>query len=633
MRGRIKTLLAGTLVLAVILATAGAASADVQTVRIRSVEQKSYPQVTLTVAVGSDGTVSAGDLRITENGRVVKPLSVQTLQQTGRGVDVVLAIDVSNSVKGEALETALAAARDFVQRLPEGVRVGVVTFSNRAAVLRNLTGDRAEVLDVLGPTKTHLGTALYEGVTTAAEMFSAPGQRNIVLFTDGSNTSGGGTLPLAIAAAKSAGASIFTVGLQSRELDPDVLRTLARETGGAYTAATEASLGSIYQELARELSHQFEVTFRSTSGRGAQVTLAVSAGGVEDTALVLTPESKDLTLPAKTEIPVLTGTVGLTLALGLSFLAAFLLLIMLLGATYRNRRRRELARRMATDQFAEPVETHSDRSETGVASWIPEPLVAAAEKIAQAGGFATGVDQKLERAGLPLSTGEFIALNAGTTLLGLVIGGLIFQSPLFTLLLAVAGAVAPSFLVNRAIGRRTNKLHSQLADVVTVLASSLRAGHSFFQALDMVSKEVGDPAGPEFQRLVTEVRLGRPVEEALTAMGERVGSEDFKWAILAVNIQREVGGNLAEILDTVAETVREREVLRRQVRVLSAEGRLSVKILIALPFLIGLYILKVNPGYMNLLFSTQLGWILLGTGSALMLLGAIWARKLVKMDV
>ena len=168
---------------------------------------------------------------------------------------------------------------------------------------------------------------------------------------------------------------------------------------------------------------------------------------------------------------------------------------------------------------------------------------------------------------------------------------------------------------------------------MTILASSLRAGHSFFQALDMVSKEIGEPAGPEFQRVVAEVRLGRPVDDALNAMAERVGSDDFQWAVLAVNIQREVGGNLAEILDTVADTVRERATLRRQVRVLSAEGRLSLKILVALPFLIGLYIAKVNPSYMSLLFTTRAGWIMLGTGAALMVAGVLWARKIVQVDV
>jgi tight adherence protein B len=198
--------------------------------------------------------------------------------------------------------------------------------------------------------------------------------------------------------------------------------------------------------------------------------------------------------------------------------------------------------------------------------------------------------------------------------------------------LGVIAATVPGFLLSLAINRRTSRLQAQLADVVNILASSLRAGHSFFQALDMVSKEIGEPAGPEFQRVVAEIRLGRPVDQALNAMAERVGSEDFQWAVLAVNIQREVGGNLAEILDTVADTVRERSALRRQMRVLSAEGRLSVKILAVLPFLIGLYVAKVNPSYIGLLFSTRLGWIMLGTGGALMVVGIAWARKIVKVD-
>jgi tight adherence protein B len=114
-----------------------------------------------------------------------------------------------------------------------------------------------------------------------------------------------------------------------------------------------------------------------------------------------------------------------------------------------------------------------------------------------------------------------------------------------------------------------------LPDVLTIMASSLRAGHSFMQALDTVAKEIAQPAATEFQRVVAEIRLGRPAEDALEALAERVGSADFMWAVLAVNIQREVGGNLAEILDNVADTLRERATLRRQIKVLTAEGRLS----------------------------------------------------------
>ena len=137
----------------------------------------------------------------------------------------------------------------------------------------------------------------------------------------------------------------------------------------------------------------------------------------------------------------------------------------------------------------------------------------------------------------------------------------------------------PTLLLRSALKKRAEKLREQLPDVLTIMASSLRAGHSFLQSLDTVAKEIAHPAAAEFQRVVAEVRLGRPVEDALESLAERVGSPDFMWAVLAVNIQREVGGNLAEILDTVADTLRERAMLRRQIKVLTAEGRLSAWVL------------------------------------------------------
>jgi tight adherence protein B len=165
------------------------------------------------------------------------------------------------------------------------------------------------------------------------------------------------------------------------------------------------------------------------------------------------------------------------------------------------------------------------------------------------------------------------------------------------------------------------------------MASSLRAGHSFLQAIDTVSKEIQEPAASEFVRVVAEIRLGRPVEEALEAMADRVGSPDFRWAVLAVNIQREVGGNLAEILDTVADTLRERATMRRQVKVLTAEGRLSAYVLVALPFAIALYMTAVNPDYIGLLVTTTLGLFMLGTAAVLIIIGVFWMRKIVNIDV
>ena len=166
-----------------------------------------------------------------------------------------------------------------------------------------------------------------------------------------------------------------------------------------------------------------------------------------------------------------------------------------------------------------------------------------------------------------------------------------------------------------------------------ILATSLRSGHSFLQALDTAAKDLGEPSGSEFSRVVTEIRLGRPPHEALSALAERVGTEEFKWAVLGINVQREVGGNLAEILDTLAGTVRERDGIRRQVKVLSAEARLSMKIMVALPPLLVLYMVAVNPDYMKLLWTTRAGWLMIAAGGVLMTIGVFLMRKLVKIRV
>jgi tight adherence protein B len=194
-------------------------------------------------------------------------------------------------------------------------------------------------------------------------------------------------------------------------------------------------------------------------------------------------------------------------------------------------------------------------------------------------------------------------------------------------------AVGPRVALKVALDRRADKLREQLPDVLTIMASSLRAGHSFLQSLDTVAKEISQPARDEFARVVAEVRLGRPVEDSLEALADRVGSADFRWAVLAVNIQREVGGNLAEILDTVSDTLRERAMMRRQIKVLTAEGRLSAWVLTLLPIGIGLYMFSVNPDYIGVLFTDRLGWVMLGVAVVLMGLGILWMRKIVDIDV
>jgi tight adherence protein B len=632
MRRRHLMLILGILGLLVV-ATGGSAIASSASVKIRSVDQHAFPTVTLTVSVTGVSAVAPSDIRITENG-VVRPVqSVRTLEESGRRIDIVLAIDTSNSVKGAPLAAAVTAAKTLIGQLPASVQVGVLTFAATPLIAQPVTSDHQAALTVLDSLTVSAGTAVFDGVRTAAGMFSGDAQHNIVLLTDGTDTTGA-TLQSAVAAAKAAPAAVFSVGLMSSALDESVLQNLSTQTAGAYAPATEANLGQVYQQLGTELSHQYEVTYQSGSPLGSQVTIGASVHDATDTSLILTPAAPPANpLTAHPHHSLIHGTWGVAVAAGLTFLALFILLVMVLGAGSRVARQRDLAKRVVYNRGYDTSEGVPHRPDAGMAGWIPQPVVSAAQAVADAGGFSTGLEARLERAGFPIKSGEFVAAAAGAGVLGVAIGWLVFNSWLFALILAGVGAAIPRIVLGVSGNRRRDQLQAQLADVVNILASSLRAGHSFIQALDMASKEVGEPAGPEFQRVVAEIRLGRPMEEALNAMAERVGSDDFKWAVLAVNVQREVGGNLAEILDTVAKTVREREVLRRQVKVLSAEGRLSVKILVALPFLVGLYVSKVNPGYMSLLFTTRLGLVLLGTGIVLLLVGIFWARKVVDVDV
>lgn len=319
---------------------------------------------------------------------------------------------------------------------------------------------------------------------------------------------------------------------------------------------------------------------------------------------------------------------GQTLVLAVSFLAVFLVCFMLLGTRARDRRHENL-RRVVGSSIPGAAEAGGAAS----TQWVPGAMAEVGQRFAVATGFSASLDERLEQAGLPVLSGEFVALTVLCALGGGLFAALVLQTLVFVLLIAGVAAMIPYFWLVRSHRKRHNALLEQLADTLSILASSLRAGYSFLQALDTVSKEIGEPSASEFQRVVAEIRLGRPMDEALMAMADRVGSDDLTWAVIAINVQRQVGGNLAEVLDTVANTVRERAYIRRQVAVLSAEGRLSVAILSALPFLILLYMAIVNPDYISPLFTTFGGIALLITGGVMMSLGIFVMTRLVKLDV
>jgi tight adherence protein B len=269
----------------------------------------------------------------------------------------------------------------------------------------------------------------------------------------------------------------------------------------------------------------------------------------------------------------------------------------------------------------------------GTQGWIPKRVTKFGKRFAESRGFSDRLDAELESAGVAVRSGEFVVLSGVACVVAAVLVMAIFRSLLLAGIVGVVSGMGPTVALRMSLKKRTEKMREQLPDVLTIMASSLRAGHSFMQALDTVAREIPQPAAVEFQRVVAEIRLGRPTDDALEALAARVGSPDFRWAVLAVNIQREVGGNLAEILDNVADTLRERAMIRRQIRVLTAEGRLSAWVLTCLPIAIGVYMFAVNPDYIGTLFTTTIGLIMLGVAAVLLLVGVLWMRKIVDIDV
>jgi tight adherence protein B len=246
------------------------------------------------------------------------------------------------------------------------------------------------------------------------------------------------------------------------------------------------------------------------------------------------------------------------------------------------------------------------------ASAIGRAAMDLVDKAPKPAGYDDRLQTELDRAGWQVRATEFTTIRIVATLGGLAALWALTGSFLFALVGAVLGLFGPGLVLSNAKTRRQAKFMKQLPDTLQLLAGTLKAGYGVLQAIDTVVKEVEQPTSTEFQRALTEARLGLPLEDSLGDMAERVDSDDFRWVVVAMNIQRQVGGNLAELLETVAATLRGREQVRRQISALSAEGKLSALILIALPFVIVGFMLVANPEYLAPLLTTALGLMMLG---------------------
>ena len=248
-------------------------------------------------------------------------------------------------------------------------------------------------------------------------------------------------------------------------------------------------------------------------------------------------------------------------------------------------------------------------------------------------GFAAGVDEKLARADLPLRVGEYLLIR---WLCALAVGGvaaLLLGVPLAAVPAAALGYMLPAIFVWHRTQKRLGRFDEQLIDAMMLIAGGLRAGYSFLQGVEAVVREMEPPIGQEFNRLLQDLRIGVNIDEALTTLSRRIGSEEFDMMVTAVLVQRQSGGNLAEILETIAHTIRERMRIRREVQTLTAQERWSSYLVGALPIVAFTWLTFINPDYLNLLFGTTSGRLLLGGAVVLELIGFFIIRRIIDIKL
>lgn len=599
------------------------------------------------IAVLSNGQdVQLGDVKLEQMGEQLQAETVTTTTEAGWPVEVVFVVDVDrrNAAAGE-LVTISRAILQAAEDLPAGSRFGLITAGRSVDTEISLTSSLERFDIALQQMTSDQGAAIIDGIAAAGQMFDRNGiqssnvVRSVVLVAGGSDIGSTGGVAAAGASLVQNSAQLITVNVETAASGVgDLISTVG---GTSTAAASKEEIPAAVSEAVSVASERLLISFRDVApdpdalGQdrvnlaltiGDQTRLLSYARDLETTTILQLeplPEVETSRFAFLGASWVLYASVGLAF-LGIS-MGVWSLASMFGGGD--NQLDRVLAR------YAEGKDVDDEEvRDMLVQTELLQRAVDFTENFAHRQGFLTRVESLLERADLPIRPGEamFFLIGSVFILMALVwtLTTSIFVAIIAGLIGGLLGYVAVVFLAQR----RLKVFERQLPDTLQLLAGTLRAGYSLPQGIDAVSHEVADPMGEELRRAMAEAQLGRELEDALGGVAERLDSEDFGWAVMAIGIQREVGGNLNELLMTVSETMVQRERLKREVAALTAEGRVSALILSLMPPGLGVVLYVMNPDYVTTLFTRTIGLILLGLATLSALVGLLWMKKVITID-
>lgn len=605
--------------------------------------------VRLLVSVPGSDEVDLAGVTVTIDGKDVESEASAASRSSVVERTSILAIDTSDSMAGTRLREAKKAARVYLTTVPANVRVGVLTFDSTVKLVVPPALDREAAEAAVSGVRVSSRTALYDGVLGALKAAgpsgSKAGQRKILLLSDGKDTS---KTPLSdvLTAIKKSGAGVDVVSLQKGDEGNKPLNDIAAAGSGTMlTARDPAALTTAFAKEADALARQLVVTAQLPAGsdtNSSNVEVTVPTSDRTFTAAAYVPVRTEADIRAeKAGVPgpqpvvaspldlsptVMYGAVG-AMGIGLLGLVAVLAL--------------SGPRRATNLSLTEQIQAYGVMSvpgqRTDASSGNPfsgQARRAAERALAKSRNLETRITHGLEAAGMQLRPAEWVLMRAATGTGGALVGLLLASVNVALGVAVFVGAVVgPWLYLKQKRHKRLTAFSTGLADTLQLMSGSLSAGLYLGQSIDTIVREGQEPIAGEFRRVVIETRLGVTLEDSLDGIAQRMESRDFAWVVMAIRIQRQVGGNLAELLLTVAATLREREFLRRHVKALSAEGRLSCYVLGGLPPGFLLYLTLTKPDYVHPLYSTSLGFILLAGMAVLLAVGMFWMTKVAKVDV
>jgi tight adherence protein B len=622
----VKRILLGLLAILAAGALVGSAKAGTPA-GLSVVEAKgpAFPVRTFVLVLPADRKLTMGDVQVTENGgSVVEPSLVPSSQASKKSFGVVLVLDASWSVRGKPFEDALDAERAFVAQLNPNEQVGAIVFTKQVTTVLKLTTSQTAISAALATTpKIGVGTHIFDAVGQAEAMLRAAhiSSGSIVVLSDGADTGSTKTITDIGQAARNANVRIYTVGLADKTFDPRQLKALAAAGGGEYAQATPSQLKPLYHQLGQLLSNEYLLQYKSLAGPNTPVHVKVHVKGLGSAV----SDYRTPVLPVKTVAvspyhPSLGSRIWRSpftmIILALLAAAGIALLVVALVQP----RHAGVPARMA--EFVSVPGLHRGKG-AGAAQDGEGP-----EQEDRWERFV----EILEIADIKTSPEMIVLGTAVVTVLVFLLAWVATGSPWWGLLALVVPYAAREWVL-RTLARRRNRFAEQLPDALQVIASALRSGHSFAGALAVVVESASEPMKSEMQQVVADEQLGRPIQSSLAVVADRMASSDVEQLALVAQLQREAGGDAAEVVDLVADTVRERFDLRRLIQTLTMQGRMSRWIVSLLPVVVVLAIELENPHYLHPLTSSLGGKIVIGFAAAWAVAGSLVIKRIVDIEV